>query len=196
MTYRKIFCFCIFIALTIISCSSRRPLTRDLINEYNLNEAGLKKIQCYLSDHLRLEREVANVDKNIEPSHSLLRVEDRFIDQINFKKNTPCIITRVDADKLYVAFEKNDNLLFQLVKRHSKGNVYCYIPDDNSSNVHYPDRLKESAWYSPIGMENYMGKDYFALMKRNLPYLMVDEKSLKNLEIEKRNVDGMRLSDQ
>jgi len=195
MKTRYVLFTCLFISLILISCSSRKPLTRNLINEYNLNEAGLKKIQLYLSDHLRLEREIANVDKNIEPTHSLLKIEDRFIEQINFKKNTPGIVTRVEADKLYVAFEKNDDLVFQLVTRHSKGNVYCYLPDDNSRNIRYPERLKESDWYTPIGIEYYMEKDYYALMRRALPYLLVDEKGLKNLEVEKRNVEGMRLSD-
>ena len=181
------------LSLILISCSSQRPLTRDLISEYNLDKAGLKKLQLYLSNHLRLEREVANVDKNIQPSHSLLKIEDRLIEQINFKKNTPCIITDVEADKLYVAFEKADNLVFQLVKRHSKGNVYCYTPDDNSRGIRYPERLTDEGSFVPVGIEYYADKDFYSLIKRGkLPYLLVEQKKLKKKEVEKRNVEGMR----
>lgn len=102
----------IILLLLILSCSTNVPFTKSVIKDYKLSSEDIEHLQFYLSDYLILEREIEDIDKTLTKSHSLKKVKDKFIDQIIIKKGTPCIVTKISNDTLYVAFEPNENLIF------------------------------------------------------------------------------------
>ncbi|RLC51163.1 MAG: hypothetical protein DRI23_05560, partial [Candidatus Cloacimonadota bacterium] len=109
---KHVIVFFIVVLLLISSCSNNVPFTKSMIREYKLTYEDIEYLQFYLSDYLILEREIEDIDKELTNSHSLKKVEDKFIDQIVFKKNTPCIVTKATEDTFFVAFEPNENLTF------------------------------------------------------------------------------------
>ena len=179
------------ITIFIIGCASQIPFTKNMIDEYQLDEDGIKNIQFYISHNLRLEREVTDIDKNIDPSRSLLTIEDKLIERIDFKKNTPCIVVSTNADKLNVAFEHSDNLAFKITGNHIKGKVFSYEPDQ-PYNKTIQTKFNVALAYRLCGIEYYADTTYAAKITTEVPYLLIDETSLKNLEINARKVKGLR----
>jgi len=189
---------CLFIPyfLLLAGCSPHVALTPALIKEYQLKNSDIKKLQLYLSDGILLEQEATIIDKEIDESHALKTTQDSYVNQIHFKKKTPGIPVSVQADRLSVKFEPDDQLIFTLSNNHPKGTVFQYKPDTKSSKT--PKRLPDAGYksWSFIGKDKYKGLSYNVMIKRNKPYLMVDVGSLKKITIDERNVPGMRQGDQ
>jgi len=179
----------------LTGCSSMVPLTPDLLKEYKLSNYEVGKLQLFVSDGILLEAERTLIDKEIDSTHSLKTVEDNFVKQIYFKKKTPCIPMEAKADRLYVAFETGDYLLFKLNKKHPQGKVFSYVPDRKSKGEKI-NRISGSGFssWTFVGRETYKDSVFNVLVKTEgvMPYLLVDEESLKNLVIEKRSVPGLR----
>jgi hypothetical protein len=188
----------LFIALLLIfGCSSRVPLTKGLIREYGLSSRDIPKLQLYVSDGILLEKHVMKVDKNIDStSYALKKVEDYYVKQIYFKKETPCIAMIAAPDKLAVAFEEDrDNLNFVWASRND-GSACLYQPDKRffRDSMETPPSSGFANWKF-IGEETYADTSYNVLIKGDLPFLLVDKTSLRNLTIDARKVKGLKQID-
>lgn len=76
LSLRCIFRAAFLSAVIILSgCASRIPLTKSLIREYNLTYNDIKRLQLYISDDLLLEQEAKSVNKDIDHTHSLMKVK-------------------------------------------------------------------------------------------------------------------------
>jgi hypothetical protein len=175
-------------------CSSRVPLTRAVIKEYNLTNNDVTRLQLYTSDGLLLEKQVMKVDKDIDTKYALKKVEDHYIEQIYVKAGTPCIAKEAEADRLKVAFEPEETLNFVLDAGHPKGEVFSYRPDKKAAQPQAQERNASAGFFgwSVIGQEVYGDSTYDALIQRNLPYVLVDMASLKKMVIQARTLPGMR----
>ena len=188
----------LFIALLLmLECSSRVPLTKGLIREYGLSSRDIPKLQLYISDGILLEKHMMKVDKNIDStSYALKKVEDYYVKQIYFKKETPCIVMTAAPDKLAVAFEEDrDNLNFVWALRN-ESSAYTYQPDKRfvRDSVETQPSPGFAAW-KIIGEETYADTSYNVLIKRELPFLLVDKTSLRNFTIDARKVKGLKQTD-
>jgi hypothetical protein len=188
----------LFIALPLmLGCSSRVPLTKGLIREYGLSSRDIPKLQLYISDGILLEKHMMKVDKNIDStSYALKKVEDYYVKQIYFKKETPCIFMTAAPDKLAVAFEEDrDNLNFVWALRN-ESSAYTYQPDKRfvRDSVETQPSPGFAAW-KIIGEETYADTSYNVLIKRELPFLLVDKTSLRNFTIDARKVKGLKQTD-
>ncbi len=195
--YSKPSIIMIFVLL-IAGCSSRIPFTKALIDEYKLSPNETKRLQFYVSHSMLFEREQTSIDKDIDETYALKKVEDRYIKQIEFRRMTPCIVTEVQGDRLKVALEPRDKLDFKLDPSHRKGKVFVYMPDILLKEPENRPRPKEAGYYgwAIVGKETYENQQYEVLCRHSLPYLLVDEKSLRKLVIEQRVAPGMRQGEQ
>jgi hypothetical protein len=192
----KINCGFILAMLALVGCSSQVPLTKALIKEYNISNSDVKRLQLYVSDDILLEQEVTTIAKDVDSTHSLKKVEDRYIKQIVFKKKTPCIATSVESNRMHVAFEPGGQLLFESNSGNPDGAVFCLLPERKPGKVE--EEVKPSTGYvnwNLIGHMEYADSAYNVFVRNHIPYLLVDYASLKTLVIDAREVKGMRQTD-
>jgi hypothetical protein len=122
-------------------------------------------------------------------------VEDSRVQQVYFKRLTPCIAVDVASDRLLVAFEEGDNLVFRLkYTKDDRRGIYIFRPEA-AVRGKGPDRLPGSGFghWKIIGRETYKDEQYHVLVEQDLPYLLVDEQGLKKLDIDRKTVPGMKL---
>ena len=99
-------------------------------------------------------------------------------------------------DKLAVAFEEDrDNLNFVWALRN-ESSAYTYQPDKRfvRDSVETQPSPGFAAW-KIIGEETYADTSYNVLIKRDLPFLLVDKTSLRNFTIDARKVKGLKQTD-
>ncbi|GBC62152.1 hypothetical protein DENIS_3115 [Desulfonema ishimotonii] len=66
----------------------------------------LQNLQFYISDEIRLRREIGYQERYVEDATHTIRVEDRRqILEIRIPRHTPGVLSRVAGDTLYVRFE-------------------------------------------------------------------------------------------
>lgn len=188
-----IFSACLILSLT--GCSPRQVLSSGLLKEYGLANANLSKLQLFLSDDLLLEQEATTINKDINESHSLQTVQDSRVKQVYFKKLTPCIATEISAERLCVSFETGDCLTFKLKETEGRKGIYIFQPESDYKDKNPPQRLPESGFrdWKKIGKQKYKEVEYAVLVEKEAPCLLIDEKELRKLEVDREVVPGMKL---
>jgi len=186
---------CVFF---MFGCASRVPLTKGLIRDYGLSSADIPRLQLYISDGILLEKRLTKIDKNIDStSYGLIKVEDYYVKQLYFKKETPCIATGAAPDKLAVAFEWPGGRLNFCAVSHGSAVSYDYQPHKMSAGDTLQTRPQAAGFrnWKMIGEEIYGDTSYNVLIHKNIPFLLVDKTSLKNFTIDARKVKGLRQTD-
>jgi hypothetical protein len=179
--------------ILLAGCSSQIPLTTALLKEYQLSSAEVQQLQLYLSTDLLLEQAQTVIGKDVDAQHALKTTEDSYVKQIQFKSKIPCISVDTKPDRLAVAFENGDNLDFVLASHHPKGLVYVYQPEKKGREEQAPNRLASAGYaaWKYLGRETYKDSSYIVLVKYETPYLLVDERGLKKLVLDRRAVKGL-----
>jgi hypothetical protein len=183
-----------YVLFFLFSCASRVPLTRQLIKEYNLSYNDIKLLQLYISDDIILEQESKSINKDIDKSYSLKKIEQQYLKRIYFKAQTPCIAVECSPDKLVVAFEPLDNLVFVYNNLDSQEGFY-YKPDKKENEWNNKNNQNLFDNYKIIGQQKYGDSVYNVIIKNKMPLILVDESNLKNFLVESRTVPGMRLKE-
>jgi hypothetical protein len=183
--------------LTFSGCASRIPLTKALIKEYNLTFNDIKRLQLYISDDIILEQEATSVNKDIDQTHSLKKVEDQYIRRIFFNSETPCIALETAAERLKVSFEPVDNLTFIYEKSASGSEGYIFRPVKKVLKDNVPVQVRGNFYnnWRIIGEQKYGDSTYNVIIKENYPLILVDQASLRTFLLESRTVPGMRQTD-
>jgi hypothetical protein len=187
----------IFSALLLSSCASRIPLTKALIREYNLTYSDIKRLQLYISDDILLEQEAKSVNKDIDQTHSLKKVEDQYIKRVYFKRQTPCIAVDAAADKVKVAFEPSDNLTFTYETAATGREGFVFRPEKKATKEEQSSKSDGSLFdnWRIVGQQTYADSAYNVILRDEYPLLLVDQASLRTFLVESRTVPGMRQSD-
>jgi hypothetical protein len=189
----------VFLAAAVLfsGCASRIPLTKALIREYNLSYADIKRLQLYTSDDILLEQEARNVNKDIDQTHSLKKVEDQYIKRVYFKRQTPCIAVEASADRLKVAFEPADNLTFTYESANPDREGYVYRPEKKATKEELSRQSEGSLFdnWRIVGQQTYADSTYNVIIRDEFPLLLVDQASLRTFLVESRTVPGMRQTD-
>jgi hypothetical protein len=183
-------------AVLFSGCASRVPLTRALIREYNLTYADIKRLQLYISDDILLEQEAKNINKDIDQTHSLKKVEDQYIKRVYFKRQTPCIAVEAEADRVKVAFEPSDNLTF-MYESNPEREGYVYRPEKKAAKEEQSSQAEGSLFnnWRIVGQQTYADSTYNVIVRDEFPLLLVDQASLRTFLVESRTVPGMRQMD-
>ena len=198
LSLRCIFRAAFLSAVIILSgCASRIPLTKSLIREYNLNYSDIKRLQLYISDDLLLEQEAKSVNKDIDHTHSLMKVEDQYIKRVYFKSQTPCIAAEAAPDRLQVSFEPADKLTFVYESSSPRGEGYVYKPEKRASKEELSAQATGSLFnnWKIVGEQKYGDSTYNVIIKNDFPLILVDQASLRTFLVESRTVPGMRQMD-
>lgn len=88
----------------------------DYREDYRLGTTELKQLQFYLSNTIKLRREVTD-DKSrvVTPEGRLVIQDGKAIDEVEIVAGTPCIATEVGAEWMEVSFKENtDSFRFVL----------------------------------------------------------------------------------
>ena len=186
--------FLISLISLLAGCASRVPLTRALIREYQLSDNDVTRLQLYVSDDLLLEQQITRVDKNIDSSYSLKKVEDKFIKRVRFNAGTPCVALEAAPDKLKVAFEPDEGLNFVVEKNNPLGEIFSYQPEKSTVQERKNQVPSTSPFYDwkPIGQQTYKDTAYNVLVNGRIPHVLVDMAGLRKVVVEARTVPGIR----
>jgi len=188
----------IITTLFLFGCSSRVPLTKGLIKDYGLSINDITRLQLYVSDDILLEKHQKKIDKNIDSTdYSLKKVEDYYVNQILFASETPCVAGSAAPDRLSVAFEHPGDYLIFTSGAHDDRTFYYYKPDRKLLHDTVLSRPSDAGYanWKTIGDETYEDTLYSVLIKKNMPFLMVDKSSLKNFILDSRKVKGIKQSE-
>jgi len=171
--------FIIFTVLSILllsACSPKlTPFTEELKTTNQWSESDLKKIQFYLSEDVKIRRQVT------EGSTEIIRGEIKMengkkIEEIIIPKGTPGIVTTMgDGSRLSIAFE-NGNERFLMFGPNEK------------QNGRYT--LRASEWRNQMGKVNYGGKTYITTAGDGYACLMVDLKKISDVNVKSRVAKG------
>jgi hypothetical protein len=184
-------------AILFSGCASRVPLTRALIKEYNLTYNDIKRLQLYISDDILFEQEAKNVNKDIDQTHSLKKVEDQYIKRVYFNRQTPCIAVEAEADRVKVAFEPSDNLTFVYESSNPGREGYVYKPEKKAAKEEQSSQAEGSLFnnWRIVGQQTYADSTCNVIVRNEFPLLLVDQASLRTFLVESRTVPGMRQTD-
>jgi len=185
----------ILILLLISACSTNVPFSKSLIREYGLETEHIKYLQFYLSSSIVLEKEIEDLDKSVTDNHNLKQIEDKYIDQIYFKKRTPCLVQKIIGDTLYVSFEPNEYVKFNL---HPVNERYTIVYDPLKIEENRINSANERTVFvkggeaHKTGNIKYQNEIYELYFRKDAPYLLVNEKKLRDIVTESRTVKGMK----
>jgi len=164
--------------LFLSSCSpSLTPFTQRMYDEFAWSDAELKKIQFYLSDDIRLTRDVGSEDSQIQGGK--IRVKDgRRVEEIKFKKGTPGVLIYTPKENRFaISFDSDDRyLVFGPSKQY--GGKYT---------------LRAKDWKRQYGKITYGEKVYFTDNESAFTTLMVDIKKANKVKYKRENVDGRKV---
>ena len=185
----------LLIILAMLSaCASNVAFSKSLIEEYGLETEHIKYLQFYLGSPMILEREIEDSDKILTDNHSLKQIDDKYIEQIKFKMKTPCLVQKVIDDVLYVTFEKDIYVKFKV---NTVGNRYTVDYDSHKS----PNKINSDNGHTVYlnggnthkkGYIMYQDNNYDLYFRKDVPYLLVNEKKLRDVKTESRTVGGMK----
>ena len=182
-----------FLALALImataSCRTRRPVTEpgklvpfthQLREKYQLSDATLRNLQYYLAGEMILRREMRRDEATVTRGHQIRIINDRRVEEVQFKQLTPGVAEVVRPESMDVSFETGGRLTFgsspKSRERYS-GRYVLFAKDwkDNQARLHY------------------QGKEYYTYGLSSGFYLLVDMKELRKFKKETRTVKGRRL---
>jgi len=125
----------IFLSVVLSSCIHYVPFTSNLKERYSLTNDDIKNIQFYLSNPLRLSREVTTIDsKKVAEGHTLKSVKGKLIEEVNFSDKLPGIAMNGTGDTLDVSFEAGKWLTFVCDKDDwaNRYGAYCYLKEQQT----------------------------------------------------------------
>lgn len=195
----SIWFFFFYITIFSLNCVTYKPFTKSMINEYNLTSEDMKGIQYFISDEVILNREMVAHDKEVTGKHTLKKVKDKLIEEIIFKEKTPGVLISSNPDKLNVAFEQQGHLSFSenegyfVLIYEKTGKIKTIEISNNDTYESFSREDIQTKKMVSDAVIKYQDIDYNIFFPTKVPKLLVDEKSLENIEKRKRTVEGMRL---
>lgn len=173
--------FLVSCVLCLTSCSNRILFTQDIRKKFEAQKIDLKKIQYYNSMRFVIKRKLSSEEINL--ASGKVRSEGGiYYEQIIIKKNTPGICDSLNDYNMYISFETGKDFCFTRYY-NDLFNPYYKI----NTNLKLQDiRQKEIS---------YNKKNYQFLTKTDKIYLKIKKESLKHLQIDKKILQGVKISE-
>ncbi|MCI5081258.1 MAG: hypothetical protein MRY78_06205 [Saprospiraceae bacterium] len=168
--------FLAVLSMTAFSCSNLKPFTQGLLEENKWSETELKKIQFYLSEDIRLTRQITGGSSEIIAGEIRV-VNGRKVEQIIIEKGTPGVLLfRPRQDRFAVSFEADGS------------DKFLIFGPSNRSRGRYV--LKASDWERRFGTVTYDGKKYRVDASSSIASLMVDLEKIQRTDVNSRRASG------
>lgn len=176
MSSNKSFFLLLAISALLSACSPKlTPFTQELKTTNRWSEEDLKKIQFYLSEDVKIRRQIS--DANTEIIRGEIKMENgKQIEEILIPKGTPGIVTTVDnGEKLAIAFENGNERFLMFGPNEKQQGRYT---------------LRASEWKNQMGKVKYGGKTYITTAGDGYACLMVDLKKITDVNVKSRVAKG------
>ncbi len=163
----------------LISCGpTYRPFTSDLQRENQWTEDELKRVQFYLSEDIKLRRDLRRGESVIEGGK--IRIEEgRRVEEIVIREGTPGVLMFMPKeDRLAISFESGKDK-FLMFGPHPKWNGR-YM-------------LLGSEWSKYEGDVTYQGKKYKTSSNSASAGLMVDLDKVSKINLDRRTAAGRKV---
>lgn len=165
----------VFVVLFFVlnSCITYSPFVEPMLREFKLDSKNIKSVQFYLSEEIFLFK-VQGQQSISKQDGGFVQAAQRISDKITIKRNTPCVVERIDKDGyFYVRFEEG------------KDKVLKFRQSDNNRYLLYSEIVNDRY---QVG---YGGELYFVNKPSLVAFLMVRIKEEKGVDNE-RSIDGKR----
>lgn len=173
--------FYIGLALILTSCAAKVPFTMQLMDDFNLTEKELKKVQFYTSHTIILERQQSKSNNASKVDRGDLVVSSSSLsERIVIPANRRCILEGIDEESgdVMVRFEMGAGRFLTFHTRPNQNNQRMYL---------------KAVWRERRGELDYGGGVYFAVNTSSSAYLQVKLKQLQRNKRSDRVVKGMRI---
>ncbi len=170
--------YVIIISTLFVSCSDKILFTQDIRQKLEAQKFDIKRIQFYNAKRFTIKRKVNTEELNITLGN--IKTEGGInYEQIIIKKGTPAVCDSLNAFNLYVSYEKGKNFHFS--------RYY-----NSLLNPFYKLSTKQLIGLGPEELI-YDNKTYLLTGKSGNIYLKIKKENLKNLQIEKRFLKGIKV---
>ena len=170
-------CIIGILVLTLNGCSPMVGLTNGAIEQYDLSDEELHRIQYYISTELMLTRGNREGSTETNKGEVIVKNEDN-IDQIRIKKNTPGIlIDNREKGIVGISFEEGDDRVLYFKPRYLNGK-YTLQSVTAQNNKEYVD---------------YAGQKYYISNSSLNTYIKFKVKKVKKIKREQRVVGGRKI---
>jgi len=180
-THNKKHFFIVFIIFSTIffGCSTTKVLfTQEFRNQHNLSDSELLNLQYYLKGKILLNRKINSNEKEITSKHSLKKVNDTFIEEIEIKEGTPGVAILVFPYYLSISFEEGSSFYFS-----------CKSGDKYEGDY----KLAAKNWKDDIGEIEYENKLFYTSPGDNNASLLIGLESLNNIIKKRKVLEGRKL---
>lgn len=174
--------FFVGLGLLLVGCAAKIPFSKQLMEDFNLTEKDLRKVQFYTSHTIILERQTAKSSNAKAVDRGELVVSSSSLsERIVIPANRRCILEGIDDETgdVKVRFEMGAGRFLTFTTR----------PNQNNNQRMY---LK-AVWRDGRGELDYGGGVYFAVGTSSAVYLQVKLKQLQRNKRSDRVVKGMRV---
>ena len=168
------------VSLFSSGCASLVPFTSSLQRQYNIKDQDLNKIQFYNSDDILLYKDVSSSGRPTIEGGKIKVIDGREVEEITIKGLTKGIVANSDmnARKMAVSFEINDNYYLSFGENPKFNNKFC---------------LFASNWSNNLGEVTYNGEKYNTPTQSGKVYLLVDVRKLQKLNTKTRVAKGRKI---
>jgi len=163
-------------SIFLSACSPKlTPFTENLRTTNRWSEEDLKKIQFYLSEDVKIRRQIS--DASTEIIRGEIKMENgKQIEEIIIPKGTPGVLTTMGSgDKLAIAFENGNERFLMFGPNERQDGRYT---------------LRASEWKNKMGKVKYGGKTYVTGSGDGYACLMVDLKKITDINVKSRVAKG------
>jgi hypothetical protein len=196
-------------ALFSTACARLVPFTHELRVEHNLKAEDLKNLQFYVSNDIKLRRELESGGRQVTGGHRLLVISGKTIEEVVVPEGTPGVAVAVDDTTLSISFEPGSSMVFAVPGAGSGGAAvkplggFAEPPNPFPGNHRFepqapPDRLGSifgSYFLSidPGGRVPFQGSLFQAEDDSSRAHLLIDAEVLEEVVQRRKVLPGMRL---
>ena len=131
------------VGLLTSGCASRMvPFSNELRTEHNLSPEDIQSLQFYVSNSVKLRREVAS-DRRVIRGGQLKLHKGKTIEEIVIEKKTPGVAETITDSTISVSFEEGSTIDFSL--KTPRTTAFLLKPNDNTRFAEEPDPFPGSA---------------------------------------------------
>lgn len=167
-------------ALVLTSCGIKVPLTKAIKEEYNLDEASIRKVQFFVSSEIILEQSSKKGSAGTTSDGTLVSSSSNEKNRIIILPRTKCIFEEYGPNKeVLIRFETGPGKYLTFATRPNMENGKFYLLAEWEQNKG--------------GKIDYGNEVYYATPTSGSAYLMVKVKKSQRTKRKDRVVKGMKV---
>lgn len=159
-------------------CASYVPFTKDLANQYHIQEEQLAALQFYNSSDIILYKDVRNGESKIV-SGKIKVIDGREVEEILIQAKTKGIkVNSSDGKSISISFEINDNYYLNFGENPKINNKFTLLASD---------------WENGIGIVTYNDEKFKTPTQSGKVFLLVNLKKLQKMDKKERVAKGRKV---